>query len=153
MKRAVFLIVSMLLYISIICGCGNAAKEETEEDTEPEGELTMVMMIGDTKVDVTWENNASVDELKELASDGLEISMSMYGGFEQVGSIGRSITRNDEQITTSAGDIVLYSGNHLVVFYGSNSWSYTRLGKIDLSKEELTHLLCDGNVIITLRTN
>ncbi|OON88501.1 hypothetical protein BXO88_01075 [Oribacterium sp. C9] len=110
----------------------------------------MVMIIGDTKVDVIWENNASVNELKELASEGLEISMSMYGGFEQVGSLGKSITRNDEQTTTSAGDIVLYSGNQLVVFYGSNSWSYTRLGKIDLSKEELTKLLGNGDATISL---
>ncbi|WP_242945119.1 cyclophilin-like fold protein [Oribacterium sp. C9] len=126
----------------------NATEEDT--DPEPEGELGMVMIIGDTKVDVIWENNASVNELKELASEGLEISMSMYGGFEQVGSLGKSITRNDEQTTTSAGDIVLYSGNQLVVFYGSNSWSYTRLGKIDLSKEELTKLLGNGDATISL---
>ncbi|MCR5322294.1 MAG: Ig-like domain-containing protein [Lachnospiraceae bacterium] len=127
------------------------AKPVTTEDiVRQEGNYNMVMMIGDTKVDVTWENNASVDELKKLASEGLTIPMSMYGGFEQVGSIGKSITRNDKQTTTSAGDIVLYSGNQLVVFYGSNSWSYTRLGKIDLSVEELTKLLSNGDVTVTL---
>ena len=67
--------------------------------------------------------------------------MSMYGGFEQVGSIGSSIARNDKQTTTDYGDIVLYSGNQIVVFYGSNSWAYTRLGHIDMTKEELTELL------------
>ena len=110
----------------------------------------MVMTINDTKVDVTWENNASVKELEELAADGLTISMSMYGGFEQVGSIGKSITRDDKQTTTSAGDIVLYSGNQLVVFYGSNSWAYTRLGKINLNEKELKNLLSNGDVTITL---
>ena len=110
----------------------------------------MVMTINDTKVDVTWENNASVAELKELAEDELTISMSMYGGFEQVGSIGKSITRDDKQTTTSAGDIVLYSGNQLVVFYGSNSWAYTRLGKINLNEKELKNLLSNGDVTITL---
>ncbi|SEQ33280.1 hypothetical protein SAMN02910369_01587 [Lachnospiraceae bacterium NE2001] len=121
-----------------------------ENVTEQEDEIIMVMTINDTKVDVTWENNASVAELKELAEDGLTISMTMYGGFEQVGSIGKSITRDDKQTTTSAGDIVLYSGNQLVVFYGSNSWAYTRLGKIKLTEKELTNLLSNGDVTITL---
>ena len=76
--------------------------------------------------------------------------MSMYGGFEQVGSIGQSIARNDVQMTTQSGDIVLYSGNQLVVFYGSNSWSYTKLGKINLSQKELEELLGNGDVTITL---
>lgn len=111
----------------------------------------MIMIIGDTEVPVIWEDNASVTELSDLAKEGLKIPMSMYGGFEQVGSIGHSITRNDKQTTTSAGDIVLYSGNQLVVFYGSNSWAYTRLGRIDLSQDELTKLLSDGDVAITLK--
>ena len=113
-------------------------------------EQNMVMKIGDTSVDVTWEDNDSIKELNKLAESGLSISMSMYGGFEQVGSIGQSITRNDVQMTTQAGDIVLYSGNQLVVFYGSNSWSYTKLGKINLSQKELEKLLGNGDVTITL---
>ena len=121
-----------------------------ENLTGQENEIIMVMTINDTKVDVTWENNASVAELKELAADGLTISMSMYGGFEQVGPIGKSITRDDKQTTTSARDIVLYSGNQLVVFYGSNSWAYTRIGKINLTEKELTNLLSNGDVTITL---
>ena len=115
-----------------------------------EKDANMIMTIGDTKVDVSWEENDSVRELREHASMGLSIQMSMYGGFEQVGSIGQSVTRNDKQTTTEPGDIVLYSGNQLVVFYGSNSWSYTRLGKINLSDEELENLLGNGDVTITL---
>ena len=115
-----------------------------------EKDANMIMTIGDTKVDVSWEDNDSVRELKELAEKNLLIQMSMYGGFEQVGSIGQSVTRNDKQTTTEPGDIVLYSGNQLVVFYGSNSWSYTRLGKINLSDEELENLLGNGDVTITL---
>ena len=113
-------------------------------------EQNMVMKIGDTSVDVTWEENDSIKELNKLAESGLSISMSMYGGFEQVGSIGQSIARNDVQMTTQSGDIVLYSGNQLVVFYGSNSWSYTKLGKINLSQKELEELLGNGDVTITL---
>ena len=74
----------------------------------------------------------------------------MYGGFEQVGSIGQSISRDDKQITTEFGDIVLYSGNQIVVFYGSNSWAYTKLGHIDLSEEELTEILGNGDVVLEI---
>ena len=111
----------------------------------------MRMKIGETDVEVIWEDNESVAALKELARDGLHIQMSMYGGFEQVGPIGQSLPREDRQTTTQAGDIVLYAGNQLVVFYGSNSWAYTRLGKIaDKSASELSELLGNGDVVITL---
>ena len=123
---------------------------KVNDEIESNKEQNMVMKIGDTSVDVTWEDNDSIKELNKLAEPGLSISMSMYGGFEQVGSIGQSITRNDVQMTTQSGDIVLYSGNQLVVFYGSNSWSYTKLGKINLSQKELEKLLGNGDVTITL---
>ncbi|MCR4642040.1 MAG: hypothetical protein K5697_08425 [Lachnospiraceae bacterium] len=121
-------------------------------DEKSKGETNMVMKIDQTVVDVSWEENAAVQELKDLAAPGLSIEMSGYGGFEQVGSIGKRLTRNDKQITTQAGDIVLYSGDQLVVFYGSNSWSYTRLGKINCSQKELTELLGNGDVTIILNT-
>jgi hypothetical protein len=77
--------------------------------------------------------------------------MSAYGGFEQVGSLGQSLPRNDVQTTTDAGDIVLYSGNQIVVFYGSNSWAYTRLGRIsDRSAADMAELLGNGNVTLTI---
>ena len=111
----------------------------------------MEMMVGDMPVTVDWEENESVEALKELASEDLNIEMSMYGGFEQVGSIGQSLPRNDTQTTTTSGDIVLYSGDQLVVFYGSNTWAYTRLGKIvDKTPEEMEELLGNGDVTITL---
>ena len=125
---------------------GTAA--ETQQDQGTEEEKAMRMMIGETEVPVIWEENDSVSALKALLP--LEISMSIYGGFEQVGSIGQSIARNDKQTTTESGDIVLYSGNQIVVFYDSNSWDYTRLGHVDLSQEEMTDLLGNGNVTITI---
>ena len=109
------------------------------------------MYIGDKKVNVRWEDNESVTALKKLVNEKpLTINMSMYGGFEQVGSIGTSLPRNDMQTTTSAGDIVLYSGNQIVVFYGSNSWAYTRLGHVDLPQKEMTNLLGNGDVILSI---
>ena len=124
----------------------------SEENTEREDAETMLLMkIGETEVTVSWEDNESVEALMELCQDGpLTIQMSMYGGFEQVGPIGQSLPRDDSQTTTQAGDIVLYSGNQIVVFYGSNSWSYTRLGHIsDKTAEEMTELLSNGDVTIT----
>lgn len=127
-----------------------------EETTTVESETTseerdMVLTIDGTQVNVEWENNDSVEALRSIISDGpITIQMSMYGGFEQVGSIGQRITSDDRQVTTSSGDIVLYSSDQIVIFYGSNSWSYTRLGKINLSEEELTDLLSNGGVTITI---
>ena len=111
------------------------------------------MMIGDTVVAVEWENNESVEALKALCEEEpLVIQMSMYGGFEQVGPIGTRLPSDDVQTITSAGDIVLYSSNQIVVFYGSNSWAYTRLGHItDQDASGMASLLGNGNVTITLR--
>ena len=131
----------------------NPSTQNAAKTVEEESEVTtMKMLIGDTEVVVNWEENESVDALKELAASGdLIISMSMYGGFEQVGSIGTSLPKNDVQITTAAGDIMLYSGSQMVVFYGSNSWAYTRLGKVtDKTAEEMEELLGNGDVTITI---
>ena len=123
-------------------------KEESKEDTES----MLQIRIGNTAVTVEWEDNESVQALRDLCTDNpLTIKMSMYGGFEQVGSIGQSLPRNDQQTTTGAGDIVLYSGNQIVVFYGSNSWAYTRLGHItDQDAAGMAELLGNGDVTITI---
>ena len=128
------------------------SQEESEQKTEAAGEKTeMKMFINGTEVKVAWEDNESVDALKELAAGGLEITMSMYGGFEQVGQIGQDLPANDEHITTEAGDIVLYSGDQMVVFYGSNAWDYTKLGhSTDKTAEELEELLGNGDAAITI---
>ena len=110
------------------------------------------MRINDTDVSVEWEENESVEALKEMAKNGpLSVQMSMYGGFEQVGYLGADLPRNDTQTVTRSGDIVLYSDDQIVVFYGSNSWAYTRLGHIiDKTDEEMARLLSNGDVVITL---
>ncbi len=129
----------------------NQPEENQAEETHEEETREMKLIIGDTRVPVTWEENESVAALAELTKDGpLTIQMSMYGGFEQVGEIGQSIVRNDSQTTTDAGDIVLYSGNQIVVFYGSNSWAYTRLGHVELTQKEMENLLGNGDITLTL---
>ena len=111
----------------------------------------MKLYINEIEVPVIWEDNSSVKELMEEASKKeIVVSMSMYSDNEQIGSLGRSYTRNDQQITTHNGDIVLYSGSNIVVFYGSNSWAYTRLGKMNISEDEVTEILSKGDVELKL---
>lgn len=128
--------------------------DETEETAEETVVPELKMKIDGQELPVAWEDNESVDALLTLASDSpVTVAMSIYGGFEQVGSLGTSIPRNDVQTTTQAGDIVLYSGDQIVVFYGSNSWAYTRLGRIEgLSGTELAELLGNGAVELILFT-
>ena len=112
-------------------------------------EPAMTLKIGETEVPVIWEDNPSVEALKEFLP--LTVQMSMYGGFEQVGPIGQEIVSYDEQTKTEPGDIVLYSGDQIVIFYGNNSWAYTRLGRItDKSAREMAELLGNGNVTVTI---
>ena len=133
-------------------GTASAGTKEAPAETEDPKEKEMNLTIGDTPVAVRWQDNESVKALAELVSEGpLTVQMSMYGGFEQVGPIGQDLPRNDRQTTTGAGDIVLYSGNQIVVFYGSNSWSYTRLGHIEgKTQEELAGMLGTADVTVTI---
>ncbi len=118
------------------------------KDINEEAGEGMILKINGEDYPVEWENNESVEALKTLCPRTVE--MSMYGGFEQVGSLGSSLPRNDEQTTTDYGDIVLYSGNQIVIFYGSNSWAYTRLGHILADKEIMEEALANGDVTIEL---
>lgn len=126
------------------------ASSKSSEELTVENELTLI--VNGQSVSVQWEKNESVAALNELVKDKpFTIQMSMYGGFEQVGSLGTNLPRNDVNMTTSVGDIVLYSGNRIVLFYGSNSWTYTRLGKIiDKTASEISELLGNGDATIII---
>ena len=128
-----------------------SAEPKSTASAEPEEEGGMKLFLNDTEIPVTWEDNAAVEELAAQAAEGdITVAMSMYGGWEQVGSLGRNYTRDDTQMTAVCGDIVLYGGNQIVVFYGSNAWSYTKLGRMELPESELTELLSNGGVTLTL---
>lgn len=169
MKKIITFLVTLTLIISLsACGKSNNSSVQPTTD-EPSTTITtpsddnsttkedenenmkLTLRIDGIEVDVIWADNDSVKVLKNLAKDGLTINMSKYGGFEQVGSIGSTLPSSDTRITTSPGDIVLYSSNQIVLFYDSNTWSYTKLGHINLSKSELTDLLGDEDVVITLK--
>ena len=168
MKRTIIFLISLII-ISTLVACGKSNNSSLQPTTdEPSTTITtpsddnsttkedetanmkLTLKIDGIEVDVIWADNDSVKALKNLAKDGLTINMSKYGGFEQVGSIGSTLPSTDTRITTNPGDIVLYSSNQIVLFYDSNTWSYTKLGHINLSKSELTDLLGDEDVVITL---
>ena len=158
MKKTAMAFLALFLLLSSGCGAseavhGETGKEETEEQTtETEENKEMRMKIGSTAVQVTWEENEAVDALREIVKEApLTVSMTMYGGFEQVGPLGVTLPSNDVDTVTDAGDIVLYNSNMMVVFYGTNSWPYTRLGHVaDKSAAEMSELLSNGDVQITL---
>lgn len=101
-------------------------------DTEESTVEKMTLHIGNSSFTATLESNAAVDALVDMMREApVVVQMSDYSGFEKVGSLGTSLPTSNNQTTTKSGDIVLYNGNQIVLFYGSNSWSYTRLGSID----------------------
>lgn len=168
-------IIFIFFIIFIICwtftGCTNATKQKlpsessnsTEvlpeypkenEDSEKKEITEMFLTINEKKIEVSLAKNSSVDALIEILKQGnIVYTAKDYGGFEKVGELGYTLPTNNTQITTQAGDVILYSGNQIVLFYGSNSWSYTRLGRINgYSISELSALLCagKGNIQVTI---
>ncbi len=135
-----------------IAGKIGGSDSENEEKIEEISKVQIEIQIGDTVMIAELENNDATAELIELLSDDeIVMSASNYGGFEKVCSIGQSLSRADEQITTEPGDIMLYNGNQLVIFYDSNSWSYTPIGHIDASAEELEEFLSGDEDVVIIR--
>ncbi|WP_155965930.1 cyclophilin-like fold protein [Streptococcus ruminantium] len=159
MKRTVLLILSLCM-ILVISGCNSSddrvnqtndseksLRVSSESESKMIEDVNIKLYLNDKEVEVIWENNAAIEEIfKDVKNNDLIVEMSMYGGFEQVGDLGKRYTQNDKQITTKSGDIVIYGGDKIVVFYGSNTWEYTKLGKINESEYTITNLLSKGNI-------
>lgn len=121
---------------------------ETEVPKE-EADQSMQVTVGNKTFSATLAKNDAASAFVELIQNApVVINMSDYSGFEKVGSLGTSLPTNNSSITANKGDIILYNGNQIVVFYGSNSWSYTRLGKID-DLSGWKEALGDGDITIT----
>lgn len=136
----------------------NESKEQTEMKIADESTLAdnqIRVTVGSSSFIVNLEDNETAKALREMITDeDLTISASNYGGFEKVCQLGKTLPRNDNQITTEAGDVMLYSGNQIVFFYGANSWSYTKIGKVEASSiEELESVLSgsETEVILSLK--
>ena len=104
--------------------------------------------IGDKTLEVKLSDNSSAKAFRELLEKGdLTVEMHDYGRFEKVGSIGTDLPRNDEYITTEPGDLILYQGNQITIYYDVNSWNFTRLGRVQgLTKQELKEVLGSSDV-------
>lgn len=130
------------------------SKEDNTTKTEVKEEMKNIinMDINGTKVTATLEDNSSTKELLEMLKKGpLTIQMEDYGNMEKVGSIGVNLPTNDKQTTTKAGDLILYLGNKFVIYYDTNSWNFTKLGKInDVSQNELKKILGRRDATVTL---
>lgn len=123
MKRLISMVLLFSVFLTIIA-CGNSPEEQEQRK--------MKVQVGERTFTATLEDNAAVNALVEMmGKEPVTIQMSDYAGFEKAGALGRSLPSSNRRITTESGDIVLYQEDQIVMFYGSNSWSYTRLGHID----------------------
>lgn len=130
--------------------------EESENNKKVDEEMkNMYITINDKKLSILLVDNSSTRALIEKLKDGnLTINMQDYGSMEKVGLLGFDLPTNNENITTESGEIILYQGNSFVIYYDSNNWNFTRLGKIDnVNQLDLKEILGKGNVVITLSLN
>ena len=156
-KVAIALLLIMVL--CIFCACdpkpnkggpsGNNSQQGVipDDNLQNEQEITkMYITIYGNRLEVTLENNSSVKALVELLKQGnITYTADDYGGFEKVGYIGHNLPHSDTRITTSAGDVILYQGNQICLMVGSNTYSYTRIGKIQgYTASQLKELIGTG---------
>lgn len=147
MKRILLFILAILIFASTACANGGLSNMNISI------QITSDLSAGQAgssshKLTATLANNSSATAFYKLLQKApLTIKLNEYGGFEKVGSIGSSLPRNDKQIATTAGDIMLYQGNQITIFYNNNSWNYTRLGKVNgVTQSELKQILGKGDV-------
>ena len=148
------MLASALAAAMLLMGCAAASSQPAASSSETESvedtAMKMKIEVNGSTFTATLADNAAADALVDWVEEGpVTLELSDYAGFEKVGPLGRSLPASDSQTTTHAGDIVLYQGDQIVLFYGSNSWSYTRLGHID----DLTgweDALGGGDVTVTL---
>ena len=113
--------------------------------------MKLKIHVNDTTFTATLNDNSSAKALVELLQKGdLTLDMEDFSNFEKVADLPRSFPRNDTQINTDAGDIILYQGKSITIYYDKNSWNFTPLGKIDnVNKKRLKQILGDGNATVT----
>ena len=151
MKKLILLILSIFLLTSNAFANGSG-KEAKPTDSGELSDMKISIQItsdsGSHKLTATLARNSSAIAFYELLKKRpVKIKMSDYASFEKVGPLGTSLPRNDRQITTEAGDIILYQGNQITIYYDTNSWNFTRLGKVDgVTQAELKKILGKGNV-------
>ena len=148
-------IFAYIVAIFLLSACSSDAASSTKP-SQPESDKGTVPMklkihVNDTTFTATLADNSSAEAFAEFLSQGdLTLDMHDYGSFEKVADLPRSFPRTDTQIDTDAGDIILYQGKSITIYYDKNSWNFTRLGKIDnVNKKRLQQILGKGNVKVT----
>ncbi len=127
----------------------NLIQERKVQDKEVQ---EIKIKVGNEILNMKLEQNEATKVLVEKLQQGdITVHTSQYGSFEQVGDLGFSLPKNDTQIKTKIGDVMLYQGNQITIFYGSNSWSYTKLGEItNKTESELKNILGNSNATLVL---
>lgn len=166
MKRLLILFLISIVFLFVGCSSNNGSTNnatnnssttntETPSQTgEPSTAINdevnakyMYATINNTVLEIKLENNSSAETMLEKLKDGdVIVAMHDYGNFEKVGSLGFSLPRNDTNITTIPGDVILYQGNQITIYYDENTWNFTKLGHIDITQSELKSILGDGDV-------
>ena len=138
-------LIALMLAVLLLCAAACAEENIVEEQT-------MYITINGTTLTMTVADNAAARELLAMLADGpITVTTHGYGGWEQVGSLGFSLPSEDTWLTAQPGDVMLYCGNQIVLFYGSNGWDYTQLGHIqDRTADELKQLLGSGEDTVVL---
>ncbi|SHI97587.1 cyclophilin-like fold protein [Fibrobacter sp. UWP2] len=152
----------VLIALFFLVACSDAASHSTQPETQTsksagstskvgEAPVKLKIHVNDTAFTATFEENSSAEAFAEFLAQGdLTLNMHDYGSFEKVADLPRSFPRNDKQIDTDAGDIILYQGNSITIYYDKNSWNFTRLARIDnVNKKRLKEILGKGNVKAT----
>lgn len=156
--------IQVLLFIVFISLCFTSCnKSDRKENTSMQSKninqsdyqaespkKSLVIEANGKKLYASFEDNSSAEELaKRLSSSSISVNMNDYGDFEKVGSLPWDLPKNDSRITTQPGDIILYQGNQITIYYGTNTWNFTKLAKINnISREELLDVLGKNNVVV-----
>lgn len=152
-KKFVFILAAVCFFLFAAAGC---AAQERADDKEEESSVAerMILTIDNQSATVLLAENAAAEALVARLRQGeIRYTADDYGGFEKVGDLGFTLPRDDSRIQTQPGDVILYQGRQIVLFYGSNTFSYTRLGRIEgLALQQLEDFLCAGrgSVSVTL---
>lgn len=151
MKKAISIFLSLFLVAATACAKGTGSNATPQGESQMKIKIDITSDTGKHSLTATLIDNSSARAFYELLQKApVTIKMHDYGSFEKIGSLGTSLLRNDTQITTSAGDIILYQGNQITIYYDKNSWNFTRLGKVDgKTAAEIKAVVGKGDITAT----
>lgn len=167
MKRTLMIVMAFTVLLALSVCAGDKEQRQsseqqedikTEDSSDPETdsirqEEVKQMICADTGklvLEIEPADNTSAKAFISLLEKGdITVDMHDYGNFEKIGPLGSSLPTNDEKITTEPGDVILYQGDQITIYYDTNTWNFTRLGKVlNLSQDILKEALGEGDVRI-----